>query len=283
MGKIVRASSLHTHNTFCDGAGFIEAYVRAALAARLPAFGASSHMPVPWTTEYAMRLDALPAYVAEVRRLQAMYGGQIEVYLGLELDYRPGIESFAAEHLAPLGLDYLIGSVHYIGELDGAPWSFEHSAETFATGFERLYNGDARRLAEDYYALVRQAAHVPGVSIVGHIDRIKMFNADNRFLDDDAPWYRDIVDATLADLAGVGTIVELNTAGWRRDCRSPFPAPWIVRRCAERGIPMTLSADAHVPEQVAFRFAEGADLLRAAGHTHIAILRAGAWNYESLK
>ncbi len=283
MGKIARASSLHTHSQFCDGAGAIEDYIRAALDAGLPAFGASSHMPVPWAADYAMPLDALPAYVQEVRRLQDSYRGQIEVYLGLELDYRPGIASFAAEHVAPAAPDYLIGSVHYIGELDGEPWSFEHSAEAFAAGYERLYNRNARRLAEDYYALVREAARVPGVSIVGHIDRIKMYNDDNRFFDDGADWYRDIVDATLEDLASVGTIVELNTAGWRRDCRSPFPGPWIVRRCAERGIPMTLSADAHTPEQVAFRFAEGADLLRAAGHTHIAVLRGGAWTYETLE
>ncbi|MFN8473632.1 MAG: histidinol-phosphatase [Anaerolineae bacterium] len=283
MGKIVRATSLHTHSRYCDGAGDIEDYIRAALDAGLPAFGASAHMPVPWPNDYAMPLDALPAYAQDVRALREKYRGQIEVYLGLELDYRPGIEGFAAQHLAPLAPDYLIGSVHYIGELDGEPWSFEHSAETFADGFARLYHGDARRLAEDYYALVRQAARVPGVVIVGHIDRIKMYNADDRFFDDDDAWYRDLVDATLADLAGRGVTVELNTAGWRRDCRSPFPAPWIVRRCAERGIPMTLSADAHTPEQIDFRFAEGADVLRAAGHTHIAVLRNGAWTYESLE
>ncbi|MFN8484603.1 MAG: histidinol-phosphatase [Anaerolineae bacterium] len=282
MGKIVRATSLHTHSRYCDGEGDIEDYIRAALDAGLPAFGASAHMPVPWPTRYAMPLDALPAYAEDVRALGEKYRDQIEVYLGLELDYRPGIEGFAAERLAPLAPDYLIGSVHYIGELDGAPWSFEHSAQTFADGFERLYDGDARRLAEDYYALVQGAACVPGVVIVGHMDRIKLYNADNRFFDDAAPWYTEIVDATLADLAALGVVVELNTAGWRRDCRSPFPAPWIVRRCAERGIPMTLSADAHTPAQVAFRFAEGADVLRAAGHDALAVLRGGAWTQEAL-
>ena len=44
-----------------------------------------------------------------------------------------------------------------------------NSAATFADGFERLYDCDARHLVEDYYALVGQVARAPDVSIIGHI------------------------------------------------------------------------------------------------------------------
>lgn len=278
-----RVPSLHTHSRYCDGAGDVQDYVEAALAAGLPALGASGHAPVPWPTDYAMPLDRLPAYVAEVQRLRGAYAGRIDVYLGLELDYRPGVMAFYRDTLAPYPFDYLIGSVHYVGELDDRPWAFEASPGVFADGVRRLYGGFTRRLVADYYALVREAAQVPEVSILGHIDRLKMYNVGDRYFSEDAAWYRDAVEETLAAIAASGKIVELNTSGWRKANPSPFPSPWIARRCAELGIPMCLSGDSHMPQQVTYRFREGAALLRDAGHREVVGLVGGQWTPIGLR
>jgi histidinol-phosphatase (PHP family) len=281
-GRAPRPVSLHTHNQFCDGEGRMEDYVRAAIDRGVPAFGASSHSPVPWPTTYAMAVEALPAYHAEVDRLRAQYGEQIEVYRGLELDYCTGLDAFYREHIWPKGFDYVIGSVHHIGELDELPWCFETTEAIFCDGLDRLYQGDTRRLVTDYYALVREVAALPGVRIIGHLDRIKLYNAGDRFFREDEGWCVAAMEETLAALRRAEVVVELNTAGWRKPNDSPYPSAWIARRCAELGIVMCLSADAHSPEHITFEYDRGAAVLHAAGHAHLAALRDGRWVRDPL-
>ena len=270
-------ASLHTHNVFCDGTTEIEAMLLAAQSAGLSGFGASSHAPVPWQTHYAIPLNEVPLYVADVLGLQEKYSGRIDVYLGLELDYTPALVDYYRTHLAQYPFDYLIGSVHYVGEIGGQPWCFEASEKEFVRGLEQRHGGNVRHVVEHYYRLVAEVARLPEVAIVGHLDRIKLFNVDGRFFDEAAPWYRDAVEGALQVVKDAGKVVELNTAGWRRPIDSPFPSASIVRRCAELGIPMVLTSDAHTPEQIADHFDQGAELMRAAGYTHSVTLRGGEW------
>lgn len=278
----MRAPSIHTHSRFCDGVGEIEEYIQAALAVGLPAFGASAHQPVPWPSQFALPLTDMPAYRAEVQRLREKYQGQIEVYLGLELDYIPTIRPFVETHVLPHTFDYFIGSVHRIRELNGEPWGFETNARVFETGLSKIFHGDIRQLIEEYYALEREVAAWPEVTIIGHLDRIKIHNVGERYFSEQAAWYIDAVEETLQTIARLGKIVELNTSGWRRDHDAPYPSAWIVRRCAELQIPVCITPDAHKPEQVMFKFVEAADLMRSVGHRSVAVLKNGQWTQERL-
>jgi histidinol-phosphatase (PHP family) len=255
----------------------LEDYVQAALAAGLSAYGPSSHAPVPWANTYSMQLADVPAYVAETRRLQEEYTGQIEVYLGLELDFRPDLYSFYQRHIFPHGFDYFIGSLHLLKALDDQPWSFEDTHASFERGLRELYDGDIRRLLEDYFGLLRQVVEWPEVAVVGHLDRVKVYNHGEPYYAEQAPWYVDLVESTLEAIARSGKILELNTAGWRKANPSPNPDPWVVRRCAERGIAMCITPDAHRVEQIAFRYAEAVDLMQWAGHRHVSVLQRGQW------
>jgi histidinol-phosphatase (PHP family) len=278
----VRAPSLHTHSNIDDGVGTIEDYVRAAIERGLPAFGASGHAPVPWANTYAMPLASLPTYMAEVQRVREVYRGQIEVYLGLELDHHTQTPGYYATPVFSQPFDYFIGSVHYIGDLDGEPWGYESTREIFDAGLYGPFEGDIQRVIEDYYALERDLARWAPINIIGHLDRIKIHNVGNRLFDETAAWYIDAVEATLTVIAASGKIVELNTSGWRRDLQAPYPSAWIARRCAQLRIPMCISADAHHPDHIDSYFDAAADLLRAAGHRHIAVLRGGQWGHQPL-
>lgn len=277
-------TSYHTHNRFCDGLGEITEYVDAALAAGLDAIGISSHSPLTFPDKAAMRAEDLPAYCAEVAHLRDAYRGRIRVHLGLEFDYIPELHPTLWSLVAACPFDYLIGSVHFIGENAGAnPWAIDLTREGFERGLREFYGGDIRRLVAAYYDRVRRLTLWGQVAILGHIDRIKRWNHGYRYFNEEDDWYRREVETTLRACARAGLIIELNTVGWRKGLETPYPSPWILRRCLELGIPLVLTTDAHAPAHVTDYHTEAEAVLREVGCTSLAVLRDGGWQVESLQ
>jgi len=264
--------SYHTHSRWCDGQGEIADVIEAAIAADLAQVGISSHAPVPFPATYALPLADLRAYREEVLRLRAVYRDRIDVLLGLELDALPELRGYNQREALDLGFDFTVGSVHFLRETaDGQPWPLDLSADLFDQLLREHFGGDIRALSAEYYALIAGLATYPGVDIVGHIDRgVRLWNGDGRYLDESQPWYRALLDDTLRALATTDRIVELSTGGWRRGLSDPWPSVWIVRRCRELGIRMTVNSDSHHPSQIAYDYDRARAVLRDTGHREIA-------------
>jgi len=279
------ASNYHMHSKYDDGQGELADYVRAALDLGMTSIGFSGHAPVPFATSWNIALDRLGAYRAEAEAARASHQHEIAVAVGLEVDVIPGLEGHFQQHIVPLGFDYFIGSVHFVGNdpHTGIPWEIDEGPDEVRRGLEDWYGNDIRRLVEDFYALERRVPrYLPALAIVGHMDRIKRFNYGDQFFSETAPWYRDAVDATLETYAQEDIIVELNTAGWRTPTGAAYPSDWITRRCHERGIRMTLNTDAHTTAHLAADHARGLAQLQTAGYHAISIWRDGAWVEQGL-
>jgi histidinol-phosphatase (PHP family) len=284
--------SYHNHPGYCDGSGTVADYAEAALAAGLTSLGVSCHAPVPFTTSWTMPAAAVPAYVAEVRATRVAYQGRLDLRLGMEVDYlhpdvAPAGDAFQAEVAFAQPLDYVVASVHFVGhDPDGAPWAIDHTAESFADQLTHIYQGDVRRLLEDYFvrvvAMARAAAGWGRPVIVGHVDKVKMWNVGGRYFAEDAPWYLAAADEALAAIRAAGLVVEINTAGLPRAHGESYPGPRLLRRCHELGIPATISSDAHRPADLTRRFDEAAALLIAAGYRTMALLGADGWEERPL-
>jgi histidinol-phosphatase (PHP family) len=273
-------TNYHTHSRYCDGEGEIRQYIEAAIAAGLDSYGVSSHAPLPIPTRdpWMMRPADLPAYCAEVRALRDEFGDQLPIFLALELDYAPDLEGYCREHIFPHNFDYFVGSVHFVGT-DGAgmPWEIDESAERFASGLVGGWDGDVRRAFERYFALQRAMVGTPGVAIVGHMDKIKMWNFDDRYFRETDPWYIAAIEETLRAFKAGGLIVELNTSGLRKAINAPFPSPWVLARCRDLDIPITVTADTHQPSDVAAGFTEAAAILRDLGISHVIVRDGDRW------
>lgn len=273
--------NFHTHSKYCDGHGEIDDYARAAIALGFKAYGASSHAPIPFPNNYAIRLEQLDDYIADVRRARATYADRLEIALGMELDIIPGIQEHFLQHVVPRGIDYFIGSVHFVGDRteDGLPWEFDAGADNFAHGWEKYFARDTRRMVAEFYERERMVPDfVPGIAVVGHMDRIKRFNYNNQYFNEQDSWYQDAVAATLQTFARADIIVELNTAGWRTPTADAFPSDWIVRRCRELGIRMTLSTDAHTIDVLTADHERGLARLRDAGYKELWVWHTGVWS-----
>jgi histidinol-phosphatase (PHP family) len=228
-----------------------------------------------------MRAEDLPAYCGEVRHLREANRGRLRVHLSLEFDYIPERLPALWALIAPFTFDYLIGSVHFVGlDAAGAPWPYDLTRRGFERGLSTLYDNNIRRLVGAYYERVRSLAAWGRSAIVGHIDRIKMWNRNSEYFSEDEDWYRREVSATLKACARTGVIVEFNTTGWRHAARSPYPSPWVLRRCLKMDIPIVVTTDAHTPSRVTESHDRAEALLREVGCSSLAVLRGGVWRAE---
>jgi histidinol-phosphatase (PHP family) len=195
--------------------------------------------------------------------------------------------AFQAEVIFTQPLDYVVASTHFVGhDPAGAPWEIDRTAESFAAQVEQIYQGDVRRLIEDYYARVgamaRTAAGWGLPAIVGHVDKVKMWNVGGRYFAEDASWYLAAAEAALTAIRAAGLVVEINTAGLPRAHGESYPGPRLLRRCHELGIPVTISADGHRPGDITRRFDQAAAILMAAGYRAAAMLGDGGWTARPL-
>ena len=114
-------TNYHSHSLYCDGRANMEDFIRFALSEGFTSYGFSSHAPLPFSTAWTMEWDAMDDYLAEFHRLKAKYAGQIELYIGLEIDYlnkEPGI--YSARYMGE-DTSYHIKNASLIERLNGVP------------------------------------------------------------------------------------------------------------------------------------------------------------------
>ena len=237
---------LHTHTTYCDGKNTPREMIEAAIARGLCRIGFSGHSPSPCPDEdYAMKAEDVPRYVAEIRALAEEYRDRIEVLCGIEQDvYSPP---------APEGLDYIIGSVHYV-KVGEHFFAVDISPEDLRKNCDAYFGGDVYAMIEAYFAGYERLAQL-NFDIVGHIDLITKFNRDGAFFDEQDERYLAAVRRAIDSLLPTGAYFEINTGAMSRGYRdTPYPAPWILSYIRERGGKFILSGDTHRAENLCYGF-----------------------------
>lgn len=261
-------SNLHTHSVYSDGSNTMEEIVQAALERDFVSLGFSDHAPSPYETGVAVSLEKLGELEAEFNMLKAKYAGQLELYRGIELD--------ALSDFDPAGLDYFIGSVHFITDHDGTPHCVDYKIEMMEEAIRCM--GGAEPFVKRYFDTAAAMAEERKPDILGHMDIFTKTNDDNRYFDEDAPWYRAVCKKAAERIAATGVIVEVNTALAQRKGRSrPYPSPWLLECLRAAGAEVTISSDSHRIETLSFWFEEAEALLRQCGFRAVKQLRGGVF------
>ncbi|MEM1218206.1 MAG: histidinol-phosphatase [Bacteroidota bacterium] len=273
-----QAFNFHSHTHYSDGQAAPTAFAQAAMEQGLKAYGYTDHAPVPFPCSWTIPTDRVEAYCQEIRALQEYHRADIELYLGLEVDFIPGVISVNHSSITRLHLDYTIGSVHFVDQYpDGSHWGFEDSKKIFQQGIDQIFNGDVQKAVSRYYQLIREMV-ATRPTIIGHLDRIKMHNLDQRFFKETDAWYRKEVIATLDQIQAEGLIMEINTKGFfPGQDEDPYPSFWIIQEAIQRNIKMHLGADAHHPLDVNRAFSYLIPRLRAMGLQSIYTLTQNQW------
>ncbi len=251
----------HTHHIRCGhAAGELEEYVKAAIAKGYDEIGLSDHMPLfhvdlnTYLPGSAMAIEEFPRYVEECFMLKQKYTELIQIKVGVEADYILGYEAEIKQILEPYSFDYIIGSVHFLGEWD-------HSD---ARQLEEWKKRNVNEVYREYYHSVQQAVQSGIYDIVGHFDVIKRFG---HYPTEDMT---EIIHETLHLVKKHDMVLELNASGLRHVAKEMFPSQPILELCRELGIPLTLGSDAHKPDHVGHNLDRARQLLQEIGFTELA-------------
>lgn len=248
----------HTHHYRCGHAqGTLEDVIERAIALGLDAIGLSDHSPIYHLGEgdhpepgRTMAKSELPRYYEEMQALKARYQDRIEVKLGIESDHVDGWEEHYRLLWQQYELDYVIGSVHWLGK-----WNI----------FDRnLPEGkDAHQVYEEYLISTQRAARSGAFDIIGHLDCIKTRgHMPTREI-------TPLLEETVKTIAECGLSIELNTSGWRKSIAECYPRRELLECCLHYGVPVALGSDAHEPAQVAYEFERACELLWEVGYREV--------------
>lgn len=267
-------ANYHTHTRYCDGNGTPQEIAEAALTKRFTHLGFSSHAPVPFQTDWTMPAGFLAAYLKDARRVQKEFRNRMQILVGLEVDYIPEMVSPTSPRTVSLGLDYTIGSVHFLGTLqDGLHWTVDGPPEELERGIAESFGGSVRKALERYFHLVSEMVLSHPPDIVGHLDLVKKNNQHDRFFSEEETWYRSLIGECLAAVASSSCLIEVNTGGMTRGfLKTPYPSEWVLRECLKRNIPIVLNSDSHHASHLDGGYREASAMLKRIGYREQTIL-----------
>jgi histidinol-phosphatase (PHP family) len=177
---------------------------------------------------------------------------QTDLRLGIEADFVPGREDRTANLLESREFDYVLGSVHFLG--DEALDMDEHGVWRAGRSAEAIWRG--------YFETLAHAAGSGLFDILAHPDLVKVWGRARPRPDGDLRRY---YEPAVQAIAEAGIAVELSTAGLRKPARELYPAEAFLRMCLDAGAPVALSSDAHRPQEVGADYDRALELLERLG------------------
>jgi histidinol-phosphatase (PHP family) len=252
---MIYRTDYHVHTLFSDGKSDAEEYIEPAIKAGLSEIGFSEHLTLfrekqDWTID-VNRVNEYIKYISNLRKKTR----NIEIRTGFEVDFFPGREEETFAFLSRLKLDYVIGSVHYLGEktVDEGPAFYE------GKNFDRLFI--------KYFGMVEEAISSGLFDIIAHCDLIRIYGFKPTF----NPEYLYKSLATCFRKHDVA--FEINTNGRNRPIADFYPDRRFLAIFREEGVPVCVNSDAHFPARVAQYFNEAYALLKDARYSETATFK----------
>lgn len=274
-------TNYHSHCSFCDGRAPLEEFVKEAIAQGFTSYGVSSHAPLPFSTRWTMEWEQVPFYLEECNTLKKRYSGQIELYIGMEIDYLNEESNPSVSRFSELPLDYRIGSVHMLYNAQGEVLDIDCGQERFKEIVDQHFDCDIREIVTQYYTKLMRMVELGGFDIVGHADKIH-YNAScyhPGLLDES--WYNDIMEKYFSAIASKGYMVEINTKAFEQ-YGTFYPNQRYFGLLKRFNIPVLVNSDAHYPERINSGRKEAFKALVSAGFKTVMELHNFHWEERKI-
>ena len=179
---------------------------------------------------------------------------------GIELDNDPIHSSAGRKWIEKHWdkLDFVLGSVHFLGRGD-------QMFDSVPDGAEQFEGHDVDAIYADYFRRVREMAATGLVDCLAHLDLVKIHGHRP------GAEIGAIVSETLDFIRARNLAIELSTAGWRKPVNELYPSDRIVELAIEKGMPFTIASDAHSHAQLGDNYPRLAEKMAAFGIRQICI------------
>lgn len=252
----------HMHTNFSgDSDARPRDMIERAVSLKLPGICITDHLDYDYPDDPDLFLIDLPDYEKKIKQFQEQYADRITVLFGIELGLQPHLSEKLQAAAASHPFDYIIGSSHVVHGIDPYyPAYYEGRTETAAY--------------REYFESILENLHAfDNFDSYGHLDYVVRYGP-NKNGDYSYEKYADVIDEILLTLIRMEKALEVNTAGFKYGLGHPNPAEDIIKRYHELGGRLiTVGADGHRPEHIAYDFEKIPALLESCGFDAYTIYR----------
>lgn len=246
-------ADVHMHCGFSnDSETRPEDMVESAIAKGLSVICFTDHYDkdnLDWGDEAIFDVES---YFQKMIELQEECRDQIDIRIGAEIGMQPYLAEYYQDFMAQHPFDFVIGSVHSVLEHDVALDFFQkHSdPEGYKIYFEEM---------------LQDVQKIKSYDVLGHLDYIVRYsNQGSKGFDLND--YMDIIEEILKQVIAHGKGIEMNMSGLKYGLGAPHPQPEIIKRYRELGGEIiTVGADGHIPEHIAYDYHLADDILKSCG------------------
>lgn len=259
-GYIIMLWDAHMHCHFSgDSDAPAEDMIQAAISKNLAGICFTDHLDIDYREEPGLFDLDVDSYFKEISALKAKYEHIIPIHFGIEIGLQPHVVQQNLNISRKYPFDFIIGSSHVVNGVD--PY------------YPNYYEGRSEDEAymEYFESILKNIATEADYDVYGHLDYVVRYGPNkNQYYSYDK--YKDIIDEILRQLISNGKGIELNTAGFKYGLSHPNPTEEILSRYKELGGEIiTIGADGHKPEHIAYDFEKVPALLRNAGFKYYTV------------
>ncbi|MFP4163154.1 MAG: histidinol-phosphatase [Chitinispirillaceae bacterium] len=251
----------HVHTSYCGHAeGSITQYVESAILKGIKSIGFSDHLGRYYLNRnqrrknwsWGMKDEDVERYFEEISSVREIYKNQINISIGLEIDYIEGAEEKAEKILRSLPFDFTLASIHCLPR-----FGWRHIGQITEIHPALIYT--------EYFKAARSALKCGLFQSLAHLDFIWRYipipekKKVNIFSE---------IEETVNESVKSSTALEINSNAYswskiHRPQKDPFD--FFLDRISECKKEITVGSDAHSPVDVGNHFNEIGELLESKG------------------
>ena len=253
----------HMHTGFSsDSEAPVRSMLDASIERGLASVCITDHLDLDYPADKELgpepfRLD-LDKYFSDLTRIREEYNGKLDVRIGVEIGMQPHLGETYRYLAESYPFDFIIGSLHLVHGMD--PY------------YGKIFEGKTDR--EVYREAFRETLtcldRVSSFDVLGHLDYVVRYGR-HQAQEYSYREFSDEIDEILRKVIRSGKGLEMNMGGVKYGLGFANPHPDVLKRYRELGGEIiTVGADAHRPEHVAFDFEEAGEILKSCGFHYYA-------------
>ena len=259
------SADIHMHSDFSsDSQSPMESMILEAIEKGLKTICFTEHLDYEYPADEGQGLFIvdIEAYQKKLYELKEIYKDQIEILFGIEFGLLPHLSETYDKIARSYDFDFIIGSSHLIS----APW-YPDDPKHGDPYNDAFWEGRSEEAVIEAYfqSIINNVTSYKNFDSYGHIDYIVRY-APNKNQNYSYEKYAVMIDQVLNILIDNDIALEVNTAGFKYGLGEPHPQSDILKRYLELGgTKITIGADGHKPDHIAYDFKKAETLLKDLG------------------